>query len=384
MSAKTVKAAVMTGFNQMEVRHFPLPGAAPDGALVKMTMCGLCGTDKHLFAGVPPSELIVKLPMILGHENLGVIEEIGDTAKTKMAVQGGELKKGDRVTWYAGILCGECWHCRFLPSNHAATLCLNAKGYGQNMCAADPPHLFGGYAEYCYLVPGVWVYRVPENMPDEVAVLTDVFAATIGVRKGMMPYPVLKEGFGPGDTAVVVGSGPIGMAAGVTLRIAGAYRVILVGGIKERLRIAGELGVFDHIVDIDEVPEPFERALYVTSLTPRGVGADMVVEAAGVPDAVPQGLSYLRRGGTFVELGNFLNTGSTTINPFTDLCFKDVILVGQWSCPPQSFDAALKIMELAMARGIPLAKMVTHRYAIERAAEALRSSEYMKAVIVPS
>lgn len=378
-----VKAAVMTDFNEMEIQRFPYPEVQPDGAIVKMKMCGICGTDKHLFAGTPPSNLFVTPPLILGHENLGVIEEVGDQAKVKLAVQGGELAVGDRVTWYAGISCGECWNCRFLPSNHAGTLCLFAKGYGQNMTASEPPHLFGGYSEYCYLVPGVWVYRIPDEMPDEVAVLTDVFAATIGVRKGMMPYPVLKEGFGPGDTAVILGDGPIGIAAGITTRLAGAYRVILVGATKSRLELAGELGVFDHILNIDEWPDDFERAGYVSSLTPGNVGADMVVECAGVPEAVPQGLKLLRRGGTFVELGNFLDTGETTINPFYDLCFKDVILVGQWSCPPQSFDTALKLMELAMKRGIPLEKMVTHRYHIEEAEAALRSSEYMKGVIVP-
>jgi len=383
MSGDTVKAAVMTEFGKIEVQHFPKPKVNNVSALVKMKMCGICGTDKHLFHGLPPAPLFVKRPLILGHENLGIIEEIGEEAKRKMAVQGGEIKVGDRVTWYAGIPCGECWYCRFLPSNHAATLCPNAKGYGQNMCAADPPHLFGGYAEYCYLLPGVWVYKIPDSMPDKVAVLTDIFAATIGVRKGMMPYPVLKEGFGPGDTVVILGSGPIGMAAGITASLAGAYRVILVGGIKGRLKLAGELGVFDHIVDIEEMPNADERAFYVLSLTPGEVGPDMVVDCTGSPDAVPQGLSMLRRGGTFVELGNFLDTGTTTINPFMHLCFKDVILVGQWSCPPQSFDNALKLMELAMKRGIPLEKIVTHSYKIEQAGEALLSNVYMKGIVIP-
>lgn len=381
--AGKVKAAVMTAFEKIEVQEFPRPAITDDSALIKMKMCGICGTDKHLFHGRPPAPLFVKCPLILGHENLGIIEEIGEKAKVKMAVQGDPLKIGDRVTWYAGIPCGECWYCRFLPSNHAATLCLNARGYGQNMTAADPPHLFGGYAEYCYLLPGVWVYKIPDEMPDEIAVLTDIFAATIGVRKGMMPYPVLKEGFGPGDSVAVIGSGPIGMAAGITARLAGAYRVILVGGIKSRLKIAGELGIFDHIVDIEEMPDPDERAFYVLSLTPNGVGPDMVVECAGVPDAIPQGLSMVRRGGTFIELGNFLDTGTTTINPFMHLCFKDVILIGQWSCPPQSFDNALKLMELAMKRGIPLEKIVTHRYKIDDAGAALLSDDYMKGIIVP-
>jgi L-iditol 2-dehydrogenase len=384
MPERKVKAAVMTDFNRIEIQYFPYPAVAPEGALVRMKMCGICGTDKHLFVGMPPAPLFVKTPLILGHENLGIIEEIGAVAKTKMAVQGGELSPGDRVTWYAGILCGECYHCRFFPSNYPGTLCLNAKGYGQNLSAADPPHLFGGYAEFCYLLPGVWVYRIPNDMSDEVAVLTDVFAATIGVRKGMMPSPVLKEGFGPGDTVVIQGSGPIGMAAGITARLAGAYRIILVGGMKARLKIADELGVFDHIVDIGEIPDNFERAFYIASLTPHGYGADMVVECAGIPDAVPEGLAVLRRGGTFIELGNFLNTGSTTINPFTDLCFKNVTLLGQWSCPPQSFDVALKLMEMAMQRGIPLEKMVTHRFAIEQAEEALNTNVYMKGVIVPA
>ena len=380
--AGDVKAAVMTGFNEMEVQYFPYPEVREDGALVRMKMCGICGTDKHLFAGKPPADLFVIPPLILGHENLGVIEEIGKQAKTKMAVQGGEIEVGDRVTWYAGIPCGECWNCRFMPSNHAGTLCLFAKGYGQNMSASEAPHLFGGYAEYCYLVPGVWVYKIPEGMPDEVAVLTDIFAATIGVRKAMTPYPVLKEGFGTGDTVVVLGDGPIGMAAGITAWLAGAYRVFLVGAVKERLRLAGELGIFDHIIDIGEMPDPFERSLLVSSLTDN-IGPDMVVECAGVPDAVPQGLDMLRRGGTFVELGNFLDSGDTTINPFRHLCFKDVNLIGQWSCPPQSFDNALKLMELATARGIPLGKLVTHSYSIERAHEALLSDEYMKGTIVP-
>jgi len=380
--ASEVKAAVMTDFNEMEVQRFPYPEVQSDSAIVKMKMCGICGTDKHLFAGKPPAQLFVTPPLILGHENLAVIEEIGEEAKVKMAVQGGELSVGDRVTWYAGILCGECWNCRFTPSNHAATLCLFAKGYGQNMSSADPPHLFGGYSEYCYLVPGVWVYRIPDDMPDEVAVLTDIFAATIGVRKGMMPYPVLKEGFGPGDSVAILGDGPIGIAAGITARLAGAYKLILVGAMKERLRLAEELDVFDHIIDINEMPDPFERSLYVSSLTDN-IGPDMVVECAGAPEAVPQGLDMLRRGGTFIELGNFLDSGDTTINPFRHLCFKDVILIGQWSCPPQSFDNALKLMELAMRRGIPLEKMVTHRYSIEQAHEALKADVYMKGVIVP-
>ncbi len=380
--AGQVKAAVMTGFNEMEVRSFPYPELADDGAIVRMKMCGICGTDKHIFSGRPPAELIAVPPMILGHENLGIVEEIGDEARTRMAAQGGEIAPGDRVTWYAGISCGECWNCRFTPSNHAATLCLFAKGYGQNMSAAEPPHLFGGYAEYCYLVPGVWVYRIPDDMPDEVAVLTDIFAATIGVRKGMMPYPVLKEGFGPGDSVAIIGDGPIGMAAGITARLAGAYRLILVGATRGRLDLAEDLGVFDHIIDANEMPDPFERSLYVSGLTD-GIGPDMVVECAGVPEAVPEGLDMLRRGGTFVELGNFFDTGDTVINPWRHLCFKDVILVGQWSCPPQSFDNALKLMEMAMRRDIPLEILVTHRYPIESAHEALLSNEYMKGVIVP-
>jgi len=383
MSIKKVKAAVMTEFKKIEIQNFPYPELREDGAIIKMIMCGICGTDKHLFEGRHPAPLFVKFPLILGHENIGIIEDIGNLAAIKMGVQGDRLKRGDRVTWYAGILCGECYHCRFLPSNHAATLCLNAKGYGQNLSCVEEPHLFGGYAEYCYLLPGTWVYKIPDDMPDEVAVLTDVFAATIGVRKAMMPYPVLKEGFGPGDTAIIVGSGPIGIAAGITARISGAYKVILVGKIKERLKIAEEIGVFDHIVDIDEYPDFWERSLYVLSLTPRNVGADLVVECAGVPEAVPEGLALLRRGGVFVELGNFLDTGNITINPFSDLCFKDVILIGQWSCPPQSFDVALKIMELSMKRGIPLAKLVTHKFNIEEAEMALYRSDYMKGVIVP-
>ena len=377
-----VLAAVLEKRGRINPRTFPYPESIPDdAAVVKMKMCGICGTDHHLKRFWPA----IPTPVILGHECLGEIYEIGDKASKNLEARGETLAEGDRVTWYAGILCGKCWYCKNLPSNHMGSLCMNVKGYGQNISCKDPPHLFGGYSEYVYILPKTWVYKVPENLTDEVAVLTDTFAVATGVRKAMMPFPALKEGFGPSDTVVIQGSGPIGLAAGITAKLCGAYKVILVGGEEQRIKMAEKLGIFDLIVDINETTS-VERIKMVKDATPGKVGPDLVVEAAGVPETIPEGLEMARRGGTYLEMGNFIETGKVEISPFQHLCFKDIILIGQFAIPPQTFDVAFKFLEMALDRGIPVDKMVTTKYKINNAAEAFeKENKYkgVKSIVVP-
>lgn len=383
MSKKEVKAAVMTEFGKIETRVFPYPQVPQDGMIVKMTMAGVCGTDKHIFDGRDPG---VPLPIILGHENLGKAYEIGDGARKELEVHGEELSPGDRVTWYPALPCGKCWYCKWLPQNHPGALCSEGPAYGLNISCEKSPHLFGGYAEYVYIMPGTWIFKVPKSLPDEVAVLVDIFAATGGVKKAMIPYPSVKEGFGATDVVAIQGAGPIGLAAGMTAKLCGAYQIILLGAPEKRLKLAREFEIFDHIISIEEVSDPEERIKMVKDLTPGKVGPDLVVECTGVPSAVPEGLEMVRRGGVFVEIGSFVNTGETSISPFKHLCWKDIYLIGQYGCPPHYYDVALRFVEMAWKRGWPLDKIVTHRFPIDKAQLALqaaRSLEGMKIVVVP-
>lgn len=368
------KAAVLRKYGKLVIEEFPIPDIKEDTMLVKMKMVGICGTDKHIFEGKNKD---LQLPIILGHENLGEVAEIGEKAKAHMEVTGKRLEVGDRVTWFPAIPCGECWYCRWLGSNYPGALCAAPPAYGINMNCDKPPHLVGGYAEYVYIRPGTWVWKLPDELPDKVAVLVDIFSV-LGIVKGMSPSPITKRGFGPTDIVAIQGAGPMGLASGIIAKLSGAYKVILIGGPKHRLKLANELGVFDHFVDIGELKASADRIKAVKGLTPFDIGPDLVVDCTGIPDAVPEGLEMLRRGGTYVEIGSFVDTGETTINPFKHLCWKDVNLIGDFGGAPHSYDTAIKLIEMAWKSKIPLDKLVTHSYPLKDAQKAMEDAEKLE------
>ena len=182
------------------------------------------------------------------------------------------------------------------------------------------------------------------------------------------------------DIVLVQGAGAMGIAAAITAYLAGAYQIILVGGPGHRLKVAQELGIFDHLINIEEVRNPDERVRLAKELTPGGVGPDLVVECAGVPEAVPEGLEMVRRGGTFVEIGSFVDTGETTINPFKHLCFKDIRLLGQYGGSNEYIGVSLKLLQMGLKRGIPLAKIVTHKFPLEDAQEAMEATDRLEGI----
>ncbi len=383
LSLNKVKASVLVAPHKIETRYFPYPETVPsDAMVVRMEMAGVCGTDKHVYQGSPfaPGEY-ADVPLIFGHENVGRIDRIGEQAAKNMDVRGRELKEGDRVVWYPPIPCGKCYYCRRLPVN-STNICPNGFSYGYANCEKpeNKPWLYGGYAEYVYIKPETWVWKVSEEVPLEAMVMLDTFSSVRGVEKAIMPYPNIKEGFGVGDTVVVQGSGPIGVCAAAKAESCGAGKIIMIGGPEHRLKIAKDFGV-DIIINIDEVKKAEDRIEEIIKLTD-GVGADMVIDCTGVPMSVPEGIEMVRRAGTYVEIGLFTDKGSVPINPqrFT---FKDLRLIGAWYCPPQQYDRDLILIE---ARKFPFEKLVTHKYKIDEAESALKAHikyESMKAVIIP-
>jgi len=380
---ETVKAAVLVGPQKMEVRQFSLPQEIPDDAmLVKMVMAGVCGTDTHVYMGhsFGPGGY-PDLPIILGHENIGRVYKVGEKAAESMEVRGRRLKEGDLVTWYPVIPCGKCYYCRRLPVN-SANLCPYSLSYGFVNCEKPEwrPWLFGGYAEYVYIRPGTQVWKVPEDVSIEAAVMLDTIVSVRGVEKAMMPYPNIKEGLGYGDTVVIQGSGPIGMCAAAKAKACGAGMVIMIGAPERRLKVAKEFGV-DETINIDEVKKAEDRIKEVLRLT-GNIGADVVVDCTGFPEAVPEGIEMVRRGGTYVEIGCFTDRGPVPINPqrFT---YKDIRLIGAWYAPPQQYDRDL---DFIASRKFPFEKLVTHKFKIEKAEEAIKTHrrlESLKTVIVP-
>jgi D-arabinose 1-dehydrogenase-like Zn-dependent alcohol dehydrogenase len=156
----TFKAAVLAEFKApIEVREFPLPQSIdPGGALVRVQMAGVCGTDVHLWKG----QLPIPRPNILGHETVGIIEQCGEMLKQDW--RGVPLRKGDRVTWSSSLACGHCFYCK---EKRQPTRCLNRKAYGISYNCDEPPHCNGGYAEFIYLRPGTAIFKLSDQLSTE-------------------------------------------------------------------------------------------------------------------------------------------------------------------------------------------------------------------------
>jgi L-iditol 2-dehydrogenase len=378
-----VRAAVMNGPGNIRVVEFPYPKVAPGSALVRMEMSGICGTDKHMFKGetVHPGGQESAFPIIPGHENVGIIEELGEDAKS-LEVEGRALRVGDRVVPICDVTCGQCYVCR--TSFGLTTSCEKDVGYGTTLSCKDPPHLFGGWAEYMYILPQALMAKVPDGVPAQAAVMTEVMSVPFcGFDKAMNPFPLAKEGFGPGDTVVILGAGPLGICHAVLAKICGAEEVIVVGAPKYRLDLAKSICA-DYVLNIDELRDPVERLDEIRALTDNR-GADLVAECAGVPEAVSQGLDMLRVGGTLIVAGNYIDMGPTPINPQKQILSKNARIIGVNGQTAASYAGALRLIKRYLPQ-IPIDKMVTHRFRIEETETALKagiSMSSMEVVIIP-
>lgn len=378
-----VRAAVMTAPGKIQVTEFPYPKITPDAGLVRMEMSGICGTDKHMYKGetMHPGGQETAFPIIPGHENVGIIEELGKEA-TALEVEGKKLREGDRVVPICDVQCGQCYICR--TSFGFATSCERDLGYGTTLSCKDPPHLFGGWAEYMYILPKALLAKVPDGVSPEAAVMTEVLTvAYCGFEKAMSPYPLGKEGFGLGDAVVVLGAGPLGICHGIMAKMAGSEKVIVVGAPEARLQLAKELCA-DYTVNIDRVKDPAQRVREVLALT-GDRGADLVAECAGVPEAVAQGLDMMRIGGTMLVAGNYIDMGPVSINPQRQILSKNARIIGVNGQTASSYAASLRLIK-RFSHDMPIGKMVTHRFKIEDAKQALEtgiSMEAMEVTITP-
>ena len=353
---------------------YPQPEVGPTGILMRMEMCGVCGTDMHLYDG----KMSIPYPVIPGHEWVGVVEELGERARG-LESRGLPLEPGDRVTVVPGTnrYCGECYFCRFMP--HKPTLCTGRRVMGVNMSSSEPPHLLGGWAEKVYVdAEKFWVFKVPQEVGPEVAVLSEPMAVSSrALERAYAPgLPTFGEGFGVGQTVVVQGAGAIGLLVVATARLAGAGRIIAVDMVDERLKMAMRLGA-DHVVDMRQHPKPEDRVAEVKRLT-GGLGGDVVVEAVGAPSAFAEGLEMTRRGGKYVEVGHYTDPGSVAIRPHV-ICNKDMDILGSWTYPPTQFGTVLELMRLAKDE-LPLGEIVTHRYPVAQAQKAVDNLKARKGI----
>jgi len=372
-----VQAAVFVGPEQVEIREFPKPELADDCALLRVTNCGVCGTDPHIYSG----HLQVPTPTVLGHEFSGVLEEMGPKFPREDAY-GNSLAEGDAITIGTSLTCGKCYYCRFMP--HRSNLCQNVDIYGITMTCEEAPYLFGGYSDYVYLYPNTWTFKVPEGLSLELAALADPMAcASRTLERAYQPgLPWAGEGFGLGRSVVVQGLGTIGLLVAAAAKAAGAYPVIGIEGVPLRIGMAKDFGV-DVVVDMNEHSTPEARLEQVLGLT-SGLGADVVLEMAGVPSAFAEALQLVRQGGRVVEFGHFTDVGTVPINP-QHIVNKEVDLLGVFAYQNSQIGTALKLLRNTHDR-FPYERLITHRFPVEKAVDALRAGRdkaCVKGMIVP-
>jgi threonine dehydrogenase-like Zn-dependent dehydrogenase len=384
MPGAGVLAATLIEPGRYEIREYPLPDPEPGCVLVKMEVSGICGTDKHTFQGYTAqyggngTPRQIPFPIIQGHENVGTIAAIGGTAPCT-DFEGVTLNLGDRVIVGPNVSCGTCYYCRH---DFPYYCCENTVDYGNNLSAKNPPHLFGGWSQYLYVVPGSFLVRVPDDLASEVAVLTEIMAVTVGLDRAKQMSSFPSESFRFDDTVVVLGVGPLGMCFVMKARMLGAGTIVAVDLSDYRLDFARKLGA-DIILNARRTSEPDRRA--VVRETTHGRGADVVVECAGVPEAVREGLEMLRLGGLLVEAGNFSDLGEISISPHRHLCAKNVRILGVGGEEPAAYGPSMRQMARYM-RQYPLKQFVTHRFGLRQVEEAMKKSmaaDSMKVVIDP-
>ena len=385
MMSDAVQAAVLVAPGRYELQDFPRPTLADGALLMQVEMSGICGTDKHTFLGETkqyagtPAETDTPFPIIQGHENVGVVAEITPTAAERIEFYGRRLAVGDRITMCPDVVCGRCYPCTHVMGY---VWCDNSQCYGNSFTSAEPPHLLGGWAEYLYLRPDTFVYKVPDGLSPRVAVLAELMACAASLDKIKEFSSYAMEGFNSGDTVVVIGSGPLGLLHIAKADLMGAGRIIATDLSPYRLDWARRCGA-DEVLDVSSTT-PEERIDRVRTLT-AGRGADVVLHMANTPRSFVEGIEMLKRGGMMLEMGNFADTGEISLNVHRHICSKNIRLIGLTNHPSTGYGPALRLLERYADR-YPFAEMVTHEFGLAEVETAMRTSmspDSMKVAVVP-
>ena len=362
---RTGKAAVYEAPNTPFIlKEFPVRPARRGEVLVRVTMSTICRSDIHSYEGRRPNPC----PGILGHEIIGRIEEIGQGIEKDM--RGDPLKVGDRITWSEYFFDGQCYYREVLDMPQK---CHGVRKYGHDLAEEDP-HFLGGFAEYCYILPGTWILKLPDNLSDEEATPLNCGVAT-------MASVTEAAEIGLGDAVVIQGLGLLGLYGAAMAKARGARCVIGLDAVASRLQIAKKFGV-DHAIDVACVGAKSAME-QVRNLCPPD-GADAVIEVCGVPDVIPQGLQMLRTGGRYV-LGGLVNPGASVTIDANMLVKRWITLRGIHNYHPRHLIQALDFV-MANRNRFPFKQIVDSRFALKDLDDAFKKASersVLRAAIVP-
>jgi L-iditol 2-dehydrogenase len=347
-----------------ELRELPVPDLQPDSSLLAVDLSEVCGTDVHLrdgrLAGVP-------YPLIPGHVSVGRLAAIRGRVTD---VEGRPLREGDAVTFLdVHGTCNACWYCLVA---HATTRCPSRRVYGVTYGVEDG--LAGGWAETVYLRPGTRILPLDGVAPETfMAGGCSLPTALHGIERAQIL---------PGDSVLVLGSGPVGLSSVILARMCGAGQVLCIGSPRVRLEAALGAGA-DDVLDIAEAGVE-ARLEWVRERT-GGRGADITIEATGAPSAVVEAMRFTRDAGRVVVLGQYTDHGETPFNPHLDLNRKHLDVRGCWGSDFSHFDRGVRLLR-DPERAARWAALPLSRYALgdaDAAMNAVAAGEVVKAIIDP-
>jgi alcohol dehydrogenase/L-iditol 2-dehydrogenase len=332
----------------VELREKPVPAIKDEEVLLKVGAVGVCGSDIHQYHN--SQSWPVRVPVVLGHEFCGTVAEVGPRVRG--------FREGDRVvSETAANICGECLLCRTGKYN----LCPSRSGFGSG---TD-----GAMASFV-CVPARCLHHIPDDLPFERAALTEPCCVAYNAVAS-------KSTIRPGDTVVVIGPGPIGLLATEMARIAGARNLIVAGTTRDaaRLEVARLLGA-THTVDVQST----NSVEFIREIGD-GLGADLVIDAAGVSAALKTALEMVRPGGQITKVGWGPQPLDFSLDPLVQ---KAIRLQGSFS---HTFENWEKVVPMLARRQINLGPIITEVATLDHwkdCFDGMYAGKYVKAVLCPN
>jgi len=334
-----VKARREVGIWMEEV---PLPAVGPNDVLIKVRKAAICGTDVHIYNWDAWSQKTVPVPLVIGHEFMGEVAEMGS------AVTG--FTPGERVSAEGHLTCGHCRNCR-AGKRH---LCRNTVGVGVQRA--------GGFADYV-AVPAVNLFRVPKEIPDEVAAFFDPLGNAVHTA---LSFDLV------GEDVLITGAGPIGVMAAAIAKHVGARHVVVTDVNEYRLALARTMGA-SRAVNVSQTSiDAVMKDLGMTE------GFDVGMEMSGNGDALRTLLRAMNNGGRVAVLGIPPNEVSIDWN---HIIFKGLVLKGIYG--REMFETWYK-MSAMLQSGLKISPALTHRFPaadFQKAFDTMRTGHSGKVVL---
>ncbi len=355
----TGRVAMLTSLEHFDLKEYPIPPVGDDDVLVKVEGCGVCGTDAHEFKRDP----FGLIPVALGHEGTGEIVKMGKNVKVDSA--GKPLKVGDKVVT-----------CMIFADNPDITMFdLNKQNVGgadvYGLLPDDDVHMNGWFSDYILVRGGSTIFNVSDLDLDS-RILIEPCAVLIHAVERAKTTGILRFN----SRVVVQGCGPIGLICIAVLRTMGIENIVAVDGEGKRLEFAKEMGAdntvnFKDFKGIEALADGVKDAF-------GGYLADFAFQCTGSPVAHSNIYKFIRNGGGLCELGFFINGGDATINPHFDICSKEITTVGSWVYTLRDYATTFDFLKRAKAIGLPMEKLITHKYPLEEINQALETNLKME------